>query len=529
MKAKTMNKESNNKKKNNGIIGKSPNFKDEYCCSIVEVGEIRPIEGSDFLGQTFVNGNSVVVRKDQVKQGDVYIYAANETQLSLLFLAKNNLFEIGARDLNANYKEVEALVQEGKKDEAKRLVGFFTKHGRVKMIRLRGVPSMGFLFGKDALEKYCPAVADLDLTQHVGEDFDLVDGRLFVKAYVPYVRPFKKSDRYSKQDRKNVKLFNRLIEGEFSLHYETQQLQKYIACIRPNDVLTISVKFHGTSDIMGNVLTRIPLNVSEGVKFVNKAIGKRIAKMKKANKGVTIYHEKKALKRKIEKYKQSLSPEARIGYGDIYSSRTIIKNKSINVNVTEGYYHTDIWGEYNKLLKKYIPHGMTVYSEICGYITGEQKMIQRNYDYGCEVGENFIMPYRITTKTEDGQKREWNVQEVYDWTVKLMNEHEELKKKMRPIEILYHGTLAQLYPNLPLGEHWHEKVLETMRADKKNFGMELNEPLCKHKVPREGICVRKDNDEISECWKLKTMAFLGKESEEISKGVVDIEMANNNY
>jgi len=520
-----MNKNNENK----SIFSKSDNFKDEYCCSIVEVGEMKPIEGSDFLGQTFVNGNSIVVRKDQVKQGDVFIYAANETQLSLQFLAKNNLFEIGARDLNANYKEVEALVQEGKKDEAKRKVGFFTKHGRVKMIRLRGVPSMGFLFGKDALEKYCPTVADIDLAQYVGEDFDLVDGREFVKAYVPYIRPARKRDRYAKKDKRNVKLFNRLIEGEFKLHYETQQLQKYIGCIRPIDVLTISVKFHGTSDIMGNVLTRIPINLSDGVKFVNKAIDKRIAKMRKAKKGVTRYHEKNELKRKIALYKHSIKPDARIGYGDIYSSRTVIKNKSINVKVTSGFYDTDIWGEYNALLKKYIPEDMTVYSEICGYLTGDQKMIQRDYDYGCEVGENFIMPYRITTKEADGKKREWNVQEVYDWTVNLMKEHEELRKKIRPIEILYHGTLAQLYPNIPLGEHWHESVLDAMRNDRKHFGMEQNEPLCKHKVPREGICVRKDDDEIAECWKLKTMAFLGKEAEEITKGVVDIEMANNDY
>ena len=29
------------------ILGKSDNFTSEYCCSIVRIGEIRPIEGKD--------------------------------------------------------------------------------------------------------------------------------------------------------------------------------------------------------------------------------------------------------------------------------------------------------------------------------------------------------------------------------------------------------------------------------------------------------------------------------------------------
>ena len=54
--------------------------------------------------------------------------------------------------------------------------------------------------------------------------------------------------------------------------------------------------------------------------------------------------------------------------------------------------------------------------------------------------------------------------------------------------------------------------------------MELNEPLCKGKVPREGICIRIMNDPLNECFKLKTLRFLGKEAELIDKGEVDIEL-----
>lgn len=30
------------------------------------------------------------------------------------------------------------------------------------------------------------------------------------------------------------------------------------------------------------------------------------------------------------------------------------------------------------------------------------------YDYRCDHGQNFLMPYRITVKHEDGKKEEWN-------------------------------------------------------------------------------------------------------------------------
>ena len=89
-------------------------------------------------------------------------------------------------------------------------------------------------------------------------------------------------------------------------------------------------------------------------------------------------------------------------YGNVYSSRTVIKNQFINQDVTGGYYKTDVWAEYNELLKDIIPQGMSVYGEIVGYITGAQTMIQKKFDYGCEEGTNKLMIYRINTENEDG-------------------------------------------------------------------------------------------------------------------------------
>ncbi len=68
-----------------------------------------------------------------------------------------------------------------------------------------------------------------------------------------------------------------------------------------------------------------------------------------------------------------------------------------------------------------------------------------------------------------------------------------------------------------------------MKADKKCFGMETNEVLCKNKVPREGVCIRIDNDPRPENFKLKCAKFLSKESKDIDAGEVDIEMQEAGY
>lgn len=46
------------------IISMSPDGKQEYCCNVIRVGTLEPIEGSDFLAKTYINGDSIVVRKD---------------------------------------------------------------------------------------------------------------------------------------------------------------------------------------------------------------------------------------------------------------------------------------------------------------------------------------------------------------------------------------------------------------------------------------------------------------------------------
>ena len=212
---------------------------------------------------------------------------------------------------------------------------------------------------------------------------------------------------------------------------------------------------------------------------------------------------------------------------NVYSSRTVIKNRYINRQVNSGFYESDIWGEYNELLKGKIPEDVTVYGEIVGYLTGSDRMIQKGYDYGCEPGTNKLMIYRVNEKLGDGTHREYEIGEVIEFANRLVADFPDVSDRIFRYPLLYRGTLGILYPNVPLQPHWNENVLEALKGDQGHFGMELDEPLCKNKVPREGICLRIANDPVKECFKLKCLKFLQKEAKSIDSGEVDIETADN--
>ncbi len=591
----------------NYVFTKSENFKSEYSCAVVRVGELIPIEGSDFLAKTSVFGTQIVVRKDEIKEGDIMIYAANETALNEKFLSVNNLFEIGCREKNANADEVNeimkayepikkeadkyrqeakqlkssidkltgnsakmtkkannkksklAKMEEGSEEyiilkgeietlvaksedatskamslttdyvncknkakeisdtgadiiaDAKKHCGFFNKYGRVRCIILKGEPSFGFLFKPENLQLFDSTIKMFDLETYVGQEFDTVNGELFVKAYVPPVKERPERGSRTNKAQKKIDQFDRMVDGEFALHYTTDQFQKMVTLFKPEDVVDITVKLHGTSIVIGNVHVKEPIKLPFFKRLFNWFVD---------NTGLLKAH-------RVIDYK--------VVYGPVYSSRTVIKNKYINKEVSGGYYGTDIWSEYGELIYPYLDEGMTVYGEICGYITDTDKPIQKTYDYGCNKGENIIMFYRITTTNEDGSKREWEVQEIFEWTMKLkekMYENNEPISALRihPIDVLYHGTLEDLYPDLDAENHWASNLLDKMKKDKEHFGMEEDEPLCTHhKVPREGIVIRRVGDKKPSAFKLKTDAFFFGESVRMDAGEVDIEMSENDY
>ena len=133
------------------------------------------------------------------------------------------------------------------------------------------------------------------------------------------------------------------------------------------------------------------------------------------------------------------------------------------------------------------------------------------------------MPYRITSTDENGNKFEWDLQDVDNWTHKLVYNHPELEDKVLFLNIIYQGRFGDMYPDVPEDENWNKNILARMKSDKDLILMELDEPMCKNKVPREGIVVRIVGDAFPRAWKLKSLRHYGKEAEAHDKGEVDME------
>lgn len=507
------------------LLTKSNEMSTEYCISVVRLGEILPIENADSIAKTLVNGREIVISKDK-KEGDIMLYASNECQLNFDFMHVNNLFQ--DYTLNANADEVAKWLEENADatEEEKTLYrqkhsGYFDKKCRVRMKKLRGTLSMGFLFEPALVEKWCPML-DVNWEELVGEDFDTVNDVLLVKAYVPETPERRVGGGRDAKLARKLKSFDRMIPGQFSFHYETQQLNKEIYRISPTDVVTISCKLHGTSAIIGRILVKQPRWC-----------------------GWFGWYE--SIFPRLPKFLQFTVPV----YDLVRSSRKVIINKTINPKKGIGYSGGQVqeaitaWAER---IGAYIPEGVTIYGEITGYYEGSNKPIQivggSVYDYKSKIGENSLMIYRVKQVLEDGTVKEYDVQEVYDWTLDLIskiqadeargvisvNEEEtKISDRIHPIDILYHGTLADLYPELDVENHWHENVLEKLKNDTEHFGMELQEPLCRNKCYREGIVLRKDADVIPEAWKLKTLRFLQKEADDMDKGKISDEEMMERY
>ena len=659
------------------IFTKSDGFKSEYSCAVVRVGELTPIEGSDFLAKTDIFGTQIVVRKDQVKTGDIMIYAANETQLNEKFLSVNNLFEIGERDRNANVDEVNAIMKEyepikkkaeelknqiknvkgsmdqmkkrsdkaekeakkkqkdldellakkaaeeanptefhdknladfdaaittlnaeitdkkkisdeclkramekttvytglvkekddliasGKHivDEAKKHCGFFNKYGRVRCLTLKGCASFGVLFSHRELLKYDSSITVEDIEAYDGQEFDTINGELFVKVFVPPMPKVneRQGNKNSKANKRAEK-FDRMIPGELAFHYDTSQFQKTIGFYRPDEIIDISQKLHGTSGIFGKLHVKNPIpliwpkkmwnclidfiNRAENHKYVQKYETKDVIFERESGpEHVAVPDKTKPIpltnfELKYNKFidfvcksnKMKFKQDFTVDYGPVFCSRTVIKNQYINNEVGQGYYKVDVWSMWGDIVYPYLDEGMTVYGEIVGFLSNGSP-IHKTYDYGCDNTESKFMPYRISTAEVDENgndiHHEWEVPEVFDWTNKLIERMKEANDEnwthILPIKILYHGTLEDLYPDLDTENHWHENLLERMKND-EHFNMEKNEPLCKNEVPCEGIVIRKFGDTVLRADKLKCAAFLIGEALRVdSNDFQDIEM-----
>lgn len=451
---------------------KSKNANVNYLAKVVHIENFKPHTDPEVtrLKCCVIDGFNIICGIDS--EPGLYIYFPTACCINPDFLRYANLYR--HKELNNDPEQS----------------GMFDDNGRVKAIRLRGELSEGFILPAIMLENYIVSVTNVNYETEEGIEFDSVEheGKTFWinKKYIPKNTRTPGAPGSGRSKGKQPKGLDKLIENQFRFHYDTTLIKKCPNVIKPNDLISITEKVHGTSTIHARVLCKRELN----------------------------------WKQKIAKWLTGCEFDE---YDYLYSSRSVIKNQYYNKNVTTGFYGVDVWAEADKIIKPFLQKGMTIYAEIVGFLpTGSY--IQKGYDYGCtmpigdsyKLGEHFkVLVYRITMTNVDGVVHEFSAREVQQYCKNI---------GLDCVTEYYYGFAKDLYPELDPSEHWSENFISKLANDKR-FYMEMNSPTCISKVPHEGVVIKSENMR-SEAFKLKCFAFLDKEGKALDKGESNIEDEN---
>lgn len=194
-----------------------------YRAYVTKVKNVRPAENADRLNLCEAFGNTVVVDKN-VNENDLYIYFPCDGQLSLEFCLNNNLLR----------KLPDGTPSSGYMDPDKR---------NVIAIKLRGNKSDGLVLPLNCVS-YTGILLN-ELTE--GFAFTTLNGHEICKKYIP--------TRQNRQGHVNegnhVRKKKAPIAPLFIEHADTEQLAYNLNAFKPNDLIEITLKMHGTSQRTG--------------------------------------------------------------------------------------------------------------------------------------------------------------------------------------------------------------------------------------------------------------------------------------
>lgn len=442
--------------------GADPN----YLATIVKITKILPHPNAERLELTEVFGNTIVIGKGSYSEGDVVCYFPVESVISNRFLSWANL--LSKPELNADQKSK----------------GFFeskSSGGRVKAIGLRSIPSQGFLFKVSELARYYGVDESVF---KIGETFNMVGEDTLLTKYIKgdskvsgeantkksrvpnwinftvglLPRPIRRPiylfiNAWFNRNAEGIK--SSVVEGQFKFHYKTEHLGRNVHIIKPDDFITVTSKWHGTSAIYSNILCKKAFNP---IRSIGNALG---------------------FKSPTEEYKF------------VYASRSLFKNRR------DGKFTDDVWGIIASELEDSVPETFSVYGEIVGY-TPSGKTIQKDYNYGVPTKHCEFRVYRITQNTDEGVKElEWYEIEEFCY------EH-----GLKTVPVYYNGTAQDLFPEIPLDANWNDNFLSSL----KNTYLDVPCEFCTTGVVNEGIVLRIENSPNKTALKFKSPKFLIKES-----------------
>lgn len=194
-----------------------------YRAYVTKVKNIRPAENANRLNLCEAFGNTVVVDKN-VNENDLYIYFPCDGQLSLEFCLNNNLLR----------KLPDGTPSSGYMDPDKR---------NVIAIKLRGNKSDGLVLPLNCVS-YTGVLLN-ELTE--GFAFTTLNGHEICKKYIP----MRQNRQGHVSEGNHVRKKKAPIAPLFIEHADTEQLAYNLDAFKPNDLIEITLKMHGTSQRTG--------------------------------------------------------------------------------------------------------------------------------------------------------------------------------------------------------------------------------------------------------------------------------------
>jgi hypothetical protein len=429
---------------------KNPN----YCATVVALKDFVDLPNCDNVKAALIFGNSVIVGKD-AQASDVGLFFPVETQLSKEFLSNNNLLRKSAQTAECTNSDPAAS-------------GFFEQHGRVKAIKFRGHKSEGFFLNLNCLSYLGAYLGDFS----VGVSFDAIGDHSICQKYVPKMNPARQREARGRLPR----LEDAIVENQFRFHFDTENLRRNVHKIQPEDFISISAKWHGTSVVVSKSLVK-----------------NKLAWYEKLLKKIAVRIEESS-------------------YGLVYSSRRVIKGVNGEARQVKSFYTSDVWGAVAQEVENKIPDGFTLYGEIVGY-TPDGAAIQKGYHYGCVGSGHRFLVYRVTYTNPSGYVVELPWLQMQEFCQKW---------GLEMVKTLYYGRASE-WVSFHQGDifEWQKELLQRLEATY------VTDEMCAEnggKVPEEGIVVSVERLNSRDSYKCKNWKFLEFETKQLDTGQADIEM-----
>lgn len=301
-----------------------------YKARITKLTNLRKHSNADNLQVAEVFMTSVIVDLSY-KEGDLVIYFPTDGKLGIEYATKNNLLRL-------------------KDEDGNNIGGYLDPDKRnITSIKLRGEKSDGLIMPIDSLSSFT------DVSQlKPGDEIDVLNGVVICEKYIP-----KQNNRTTNSGVKINKSKNK--ENTYPLfkeHIDTEQLAYNLNNFKKGDIVTISLKMHGTSQRTTRTLRE------------------------ESNKGF-----KGIIKRLFNKP---------FRFWEVVTGTRRVVLESFTRDTS--FYGTDLFRKkYHDLLKDKLHKGETVYYEVVGY-TDSDKLIMNEANNKKTNDKEFIRRYGETTK-----------------------------------------------------------------------------------------------------------------------------------